>query len=74
MRYETAKRVAIIDWAKAVCIIFVIMNHSGRFDRYNDIFFLLAIDTAVPVFMILSGYTFAMKNWDVDRKKMYERK
>ena len=60
-RHKSNDRILIIDWIKAICIILVILNHSELFDRENNVFFLLIIDIAVPVFMILSGYTFAYK-------------
>lgn len=65
-------RILIIDWMKAVCIILVIFNHSGLFDRTTNVFFLLIIDIAVPVFMILSGYTFAYKYNKNSIKEMFD--
>lgn len=67
-------RVLVIDWMKAVCIILVIFNHSGLFDRTTNVFFLLVIDIAVPVFMILSGYTFALRYNKSCIKEMFDRR
>lgn len=53
-------RTILIDILKAFAICFVIMNHSGLFDRKNDPIFLIFIDKAVPIFMILSGYLLAL--------------
>lgn len=44
---------------KAICIVFVICNHSGLFDKTKPIF-LLSIDKAVPIFVLLSGYVLAI--------------
>lgn len=49
------KRDAIVDYLKAICIILVVSQHSDLFDRTKP-FFLLTIDKAVPMFMLLSGY------------------
>ena len=65
------KRLAIVDYLKAFGIILVIMNHSGLFDRWNNTFFLLVIDIAVPIFMMLSGYVFARRYWDSTIQEMY---
>lgn len=56
------KRLVLIDYLKALCVVFVIITHS---DFLNDamldksgLFYLLLVNKAVPVFMFLSGYVF----------------
>lgn len=68
---QAKKRNYMIDFIKAVCIIFVIMNHSGVFDKESSVVFLLLVDKAVPAFMMLSGYTLAMSLWKSEPKKAY---
>ncbi len=58
------ERYALIDWLKALCVVFVIITHS---DFLNDamldksgLFYLLCVNKAVPCFMFLSGYVFSM--------------
>ena len=55
---KDSKRQLIVDYMKAVCIIFVVCNHSGLFDKKAPLF-LFSIDKAVPIFMMLSGYVIA---------------
>lgn len=75
------KRVFLIDALKALCVIFVIITHS---DFLNDamldktgLFYLLAVNKAVPVFMFLTGYTYVLSNSnksaDVQFEKLFSR-
>ena len=71
------KRIAIIDWLKAFFILQPIISHSELFtieSRKTNLPHLLIMEICVPGFMILSGYTFAMKNGDRSVKEMYEPK
>lgn len=65
-----SERIAVIDYLKAVCIVFVICNHSGLFDKTKPIF-LLSIDKAVPIFMLLSGYVLAIGAGSGAAKELY---
>ena len=65
-----ANHLAIVDYFKAICIIFVILNHSNLFDKTMPLF-TLTIDKAVPVFMILSGYVFSLSAKDKSIKQLY---
>lgn len=67
----TTCRLAIVDYIKAVCIIFVVLNHSGLFNKTMPLF-TLTMDKAVPAFMILSGYTYALSAKDKPLRKLYE--
>ncbi len=58
------KRLDFIDWVKAFCIVLVIITHS---DFLNDamldktgLFYLLCVNKAVPTFLFLSGFVFAL--------------
>ncbi len=69
------KRIALIDYLKAICVILVIVTHYDWAEK-NYYIFTMFINMAVPVFMILSGYNFAMsykKKSDGSIKKMYSR-
>ncbi len=55
------KRIELIDYLKAVCVLMVIVTHYEWSDKTSP-FFTMLINMAVPVFMILSGYNFAMSN------------
>lgn len=57
-------RIDIIDYLKALAIIFVILTHSGLIDQEDPLWFLI-LSTCVPIFMILSGYVVGIKK---DRK------
>jgi len=49
-----------IDVIKGICIIFVIITHMGFSDSQRmSLLFPFWIDTAVPVFMVISGYLYA---------------
>ena len=53
-----SSRKPIIDYLKAICIIFVIINHCSVLAT-NDPFYLFLIRMAVPCFIMISGYTFS---------------
>ena len=56
-------RIAVIDWLNAFSAVLVIVNHSvhSKLADQTNIFFLLVIENPVPIFMILSGLTFALR-------------
>ena len=58
---DATKRSAKLDIVKAIAIIFVIVRHFG-WGHENRLFFLFPywINTAVPVFMIVSGYVYSL--------------
>ncbi|MCR4798017.1 MAG: acyltransferase [Lachnospiraceae bacterium] len=58
---DTAKRSAKLDIIKAVAIIFVVIRHFG-WGHENRLMLLFPywINTAVPVFMIISGYVYSL--------------
>lgn len=58
---EKQKRIEFIDYLKAVCVLMVIITHYEWDDKTIPCFTML-INMAVPVFMIISGYNFAMSN------------
>ena len=58
---ERKKRIDFLDYMKAACVIMVIITHYDWHDKTTPIFTML-INMAVPVFMIISGYNFAMSN------------
>lgn len=53
------ERIDFLDYVKAVCVIMVIITHYDWTDKTSP-FFTMLINMAVPVFMIVSGYNFAM--------------
>lgn len=55
------QRIEFLDYLKAVCVIMVIVTHYDWADKTSP-FFTMLINMAVPVFMIVSGYNFAMSN------------
>lgn len=55
------KRIDFLDYLKAVCVIMVIITHYDWADKTSPLFTMI-INMAVPVFMIISGYNFAMSN------------
>lgn len=70
---ESKKRIDFLDYLKAICVIMVIITHYEWEDKTSP-FFTMLINMAVPVFMIVSGYNFAMSNRkkaDGQLKKMY---
>ena len=58
---EIKKRIDFLDYLKAICVIMVIITHYDWADKDSP-FFTMLINMAVPVFMIISGYNFAMSN------------
>lgn len=69
----TGKRIDFLDYLKAICVIMVIITHYDWSDKSTP-FFTMLINMAVPVFMIISGYNFAMSNrkkTDGSLRKMY---
>lgn len=61
---ENNKRIYVIDYLKAICIMMVIFTHYSWADKKTP-FFTLVIAMAVPIFMVLSGFNFSMS---YDRK------
>lgn len=55
------KRIEFLDYLKAICVLMVIITHYDWTDKSSPVFTML-INMAVPVFMIISGYNFAMSN------------
>lgn len=56
------KRIAIVDILKAVSMILVLIGHTGWEESQRNILgFPFWVDMAVPIFMILSGFVFAMQ-------------
>ena len=67
-------RIEIIDYMKAIAIIFVIFDHIGIVST-NNFFYCFFIRMAVPIFMTLSGYTFCVANERKESlKELYELK
>lgn len=64
------RHVESIDYLKAVFIIFVILNHAHVFAKSNP-FYLFMIQMAVPCFLVLSGWTFAMSSVNKEFREMY---
>lgn len=58
---STPQRIEFLDYLKAICVIMVIITHYDWTDKTSP-FFTMLINMAVPVFMIVSGYNFAMSN------------
>ena len=70
---EIKKRIDFLDYLKVICVIMVIITHYDWADKDSP-FFTMLINMAVPVFMIISGYNFAMSNRKKtggNLKKMY---
>ncbi len=55
------QRIEFLDYVKAVCVLMVIITHYDWADKTSP-FFTMLINMAVPIFMIISGYNFAMSN------------
>lgn len=67
------KRIDLLDYLKAISILMVIITHYDWAKKTSPAF-ILFIDMAVPIFMIISGYNFAMsyqKNTDGTLPDMY---
>ena len=58
---ESKERIKLLDYLKAICVVMVIVTHYDWADKTSPVF-TMGINMAVPVFMILSGYNFAMSN------------
>lgn len=68
------KRIYLIDYLKAVCVIMVIITHYDWTDKIHG-WFLFGINMAVPIFMLISGYNFTasgLKKADGEFLKMYQ--
>lgn len=59
---EKRKRIKMLDYIKAVAIVFVIINHSFESTGCNALAFKYIIRMAVPLYMLVSGFTFAMSS------------
>lgn len=73
MKENKKQRIEFLDYMKAICVIMVIITHYEWSDKSTP-FFTMLINMAVPVFMIVSGYNFAMSNRkkaDGSLRKMY---
>ena len=73
---QKKERIDFLDYLKAICVIMVIITHYDWSDKSTP-FFTMLINMAVPVFMIISGYNFAMSNKKKTNgkfRKMYEWK
>ena len=55
------KRIEFLDYTKAICIIMVIITHIDWTNKNLPIFDYV-INMAVPIFMLISGYNFAMSS------------
>lgn len=58
---KAVQRIELLDYLKAICVLMVIITHYDWTDKTSPLFTML-INMAVPVFMIISGYNFAMSN------------
>ena len=56
---EKKERIDFLDYLKAICVILVVVTHYDWQSKHSYIFTMF-INMAVPVFMIISGYNFAM--------------
>ncbi len=65
------KRISLIDYLKAIFIVLVIINHTELVSVTNPAYLLLIVQ-AVPAFMILSGYTFALSVQGKSMARMYD--
>lgn len=64
MNLASVNRVNQLDWLKAFAIIMVLITHTLQsLNIYSDALIIgrpFWIDMAVPIFMIISGFTFSM--------------
>ncbi|MEE1305195.1 MAG: acyltransferase [Agathobacter sp.] len=70
------KRIDFLDYLKAVAIMLVITTHYDWIDKKQYVFTMF-INMAVPIFLIVSGYNYAMsydKKTDGTLKQMYNLK
>lgn len=58
---KKSERICMVDYLKALCCLLVIVNHYPWTNEQKlHPMFVFVVRMAVPVFMILSGYTFSM--------------
>lgn len=67
------KRQRLVDYLKALFVILVIITHSGVMNEKSTLY-LLSVVQAVPCFMVLSGYTFALTAENKSICQMYDAK
>lgn len=71
MNRKEINRIEIIDYLKAIAIVFVILDHMGIISN-DSVIYCFGIRMAVPIFMTLSGYTFSISYAKVNGiKEMY---
>ena len=60
---EKKQYLPIVDYIKAFCVVLVIITHSSlsATQRQHPLFVFVVL-MAVPVFMLLSGYTFSLSS------------
>ncbi|MDD6057466.1 MAG: acyltransferase [Clostridiales bacterium] len=58
---QQENRIQFLDYLKAICVLMVIVTHYDWKDKTSP-FFTMLINMAVPIFMMISGYNFAMSN------------
>lgn len=63
------KRVWIVDFLKAIAIIFVIINHLKVTDNTKPVFLLL-VNMAVPIFLVLSSWVYCRTSWEDKYSKL----
>lgn len=64
---STSNRLVAIDYLKAIAIVLVIITHSITQEKRLKYYGPFWIDMAVPIFMIISGFTYSMS---ADRNKI----
>ncbi len=69
-----SKRIKMLDYIKAFAIMFVIINHSMPSSMGTEFFMVYIIKMAVPFFMAVSGFTFAMSYEKIGDKGWYNKK
>lgn len=75
---EKSKRFVLVDWLKALCVVFVIITHSeflnaSMLDK-EGLWYLLCVNKAVPCFMFLSGFVFVLGSKNVPFGEQYSLK
>lgn len=69
------ERYVLIDYTRAACVVLVILNHTSIVNstimNREGLPFFLFVNMAVPVFMILSGWSFAISSGDRIIKENY---
>ena len=64
------ERIKFLDVLKGICIIMVIVSHYAWSETERLIFlFPFWIDMAVPIFMLISGYVYAIS---IDKNRIYQ--